>query len=116
MSVPLRLYSELVFADGLTRARMSGCKCYSIREGKRAYHRNITIRALNSPTSYPAHVESCQSYTLAFVPFEILQTTGYKSLGKLLMHLRKFYPEMKYNSVVTVVEFTGEVPPRELSV
>lgn len=111
-----KILKELIFADGMSRARLSGCKSHTIREGRRTYHQHISVRGIKDSFGYAAKVESCKYYTFAFVPFEVLLNTGFKSLGHLMIHMQKFYPGLKYHSVVTVVEFTAEIPLRKADV
>ena len=100
--------TKLEFKNGLSHAHKSGIKCVTIRNGVRHYSPNITVYG------YVAKVESQRVYKLSEVPFETLQKDGFTSFSHAISTLKEFYPEIEYDSPVTVIEFRMIVPPVKL--
>lgn len=95
-SLEIRRFEEL-------RAIPAGCKMYSIRSGHRSFARSI--RVFSGDYSIACITNSYTHTTLAEVPFIVLEAKGFRNLKEALDTLRTFYPEIEYESKVTIVEY-----------
>lgn len=81
----------------------SGCKMYSIRKGHRAFAKNLRVTSgeewINCITNTYTHT------TFSEVPFFILESEGFQSFKEALETLRIYYPDIDYETKVTIVEF-----------
>lgn len=82
---------------------VNGCKTTTLRKGHRLFAKNITIAKL------PAIVNWQRHYILMTVPLEFLVREGFKSMFDALQKLQRYYPDMTWNSPVTIVEFRLDV-------
>jgi hypothetical protein len=96
---------KLEFAPEALSHLQYGCKQFTLRKGKREFMKSITINGK------PAVVNHFKHYTLMHMPLDILVAKGFKSMFHALMEMKKYYPDLDMNSVMTVVEFYLEVPP-----
>jgi len=90
----------LDFADKtVMRSLLSGTKRLTLREGKRIYAQYIKVEG------HPAKVEKFFHTTLLHIPFDVLVRNGHRNMFDTLMTMKKFYPLLTINSLITVVEF-----------
>jgi hypothetical protein len=93
------LESIVKLADDLIPSMLSGAKKVTIRKGTREYAPEIEI------AGYPAVVDSVEHYPLGAVPFEILLSDGFVSFTDTLERLARFYPDITFETMVTVLRF-----------
>lgn len=84
---------------------LAGCKTYTIRRGHRTFDKSIHIHSIGRPDWLACIVNSYVHTILADVPFKVLEAEGYRSFRESLDTLRVFYPELDWDSEVTIVEF-----------
>lgn len=103
MSIENKEETQIEIQRNELRTILGGSKVYSIRRGHRSFAKNLRV-------STGGDILSCitNAYThtiLSEVPFVILEAEGFRNFQEALDTLRIFYPEMKVDSEVTIVEF-----------
>jgi hypothetical protein len=87
------------------RSLLAGCKTYTIRRRHRAFAKSIRISNPASPITVSGIVNSYVHSILSEVPLRVLEAEGWRSFQEALDALRVYYPELDWNSEVTIVEF-----------
>jgi len=98
---------ELKFASGLTRSMASGIQRYTIRLGTRWLAHNFTI---DGHSSICDHIIHCK---LIGAPLTVLTLCGYEYMSQALGGLRKYYPEVNYESDITIIKYHVLVPLKD---
>jgi len=96
--------TKLEIGPGKLRALVAGCKMYTIRRGHRTFAKNISVSS-GGGAGITCIVNSYVHTILSEVSFDILATEGFHNFAEALQILRVFYPEMAWDSPVTIVEF-----------
>ena len=84
---------------------LAGCKTYSIRRGHRTFNKTINISNPANRAILAGIVNSYVHTVLSEVPLRVLESEGFASFKEALDTLRIFYPDIAWDSAVTIVEF-----------
>lgn len=87
------------------RSLLAGCKTFTIRRGHRSFDKSISISPIGRPEKVNGIVNSYVHSVLSEVPFRVLEAEGWQSFRESLEALRVFYPELDWDSEITIVEF-----------
>ena len=97
--------NELEIQPDKFRTLLAGTKTYSIRRGNRSFDKTIRISNTANRVVVSGIVNSYVHTILAEVPFKVLEAEGWRSFKECLDALRVYYPELDWDSSVTILEF-----------
>lgn len=97
--------TELEIPTTKFQSLLAGCKTYTLRRGHRAFNKTIRVSNPSNRVVVSGIVNSYVHTILTEVPFKVLEAEGWRSFRECLDALRVYYPELDWNSEVTIVEF-----------
>lgn len=88
---------------------LTGRKAITIREGHRDYRVGAPVMLCNTELCFcvEADVVSVRHCTLGEVTDEELQADGFRDRDDLLAGMRQYYPQLTFESPVTVIRWDG---------
>jgi hypothetical protein len=94
---------EIEIQSDKLRSILAGCKVYSIRRGHRAFAQNLRVHTGGQTVA--CITNSYMHTLLSEVPFSVFEHEGFQNFEEVLTTLRIFYPEIGWDSKVTILEF-----------
>ncbi|MEX0587266.1 MAG: ASCH domain-containing protein [Patescibacteria group bacterium] len=94
--------------DGMRRDIVAGVKQITIREGYREGYevgRPVMLGCETEPWCVLANITAVRHCALAEVTPEELEADGFQDHDDMLEGMRRFYPEMTWDSAVTVIRW-----------
>jgi len=100
------MVKKIHFAKEYKEKILKGKKVSTIRLGKRKYSIGEVVELIvENKTFAKAKIKNVEYLTLKELSEEDARKDGFESKRKLLKALKKHYPKIKENSVVTRIEF-----------
>jgi hypothetical protein len=97
--------TKLKLADDLMYKVADGSKKCTIRRGRRSVKRGMLLLEATNGT-HPdliVNITAAFSCTCVSIPESIVKDAGYEDAGDCYLSLRRFYPDLKMDEVITVI-------------
>jgi len=72
--------------------------------GHRVFSKELEVNGFRAKLNWQKHT------VLKAVPFSVFEAEGWKNMLEVMWELRKIYPDITWDSQVTIVEFHLNIP------